>query len=149
MLLIERFAPAARVWKVDDVPLPTAFGIGLAQVLSLVPGISRSGATIMGGFCLGLSRAAATEFSFFLAVPTLVAAGMYDLYKHRALFDARDTGMFAVGFAISFVSAFLCIRWLLRFIATHDFTLFAWYRIAFGFVVLATAYFGWVDWSQT
>jgi len=80
---------------------------------------------------------------------TLVAAGMYDLYKHRALFDARDTGMFAVGFAISFVSAFLCIRWLLRFIATHDFTLFAWYRIAFGFVVLATAYFGWVDWSQT
>jgi undecaprenyl-diphosphatase len=97
----------------------------------------------------GLSRRAATEFSFFLAVPTLVAAGMYDLYKHRALFDAGDIGMFSIGFAISFVSAFLCIRWLLRFIATHDFTLFAWYRIAFGVVVLATAYFGWVDWSQT
>jgi undecaprenyl-diphosphatase len=95
----------------------------------------------------GLSRRAATEFSFFLAVPTLVAAGAYDFYKHRALFNPADLGMFAVGSATAFVSAFLCVRWLLRYIATHDFRPFAWYRIAFGIVVLATAYGGVVDWS--
>jgi undecaprenyl-diphosphatase len=95
----------------------------------------------------GLSRRAATEFSFFLAVPTLVAAGAYDLYKHRVLLDAGDLGPFAVGFVVSFVSAFLCVRWLLRYIATHDFTAFAWYRIVFGIIVLATAYTGVVNWA--
>jgi undecaprenyl-diphosphatase len=149
ILFVERKSRRITVEHVDDMTWKDALKIGCAQAFALIPGTSRSGATIIGGMLFGLSRRAATEFSFFLAVPTLVAAGMYDLYKHRALFDVGDIGMFAVGFAISFVSAFLCIRWLLRFIATHDFTLFAWYRIAFGIVVLATAYFGWVDWSQT
>jgi undecaprenyl-diphosphatase len=148
ILFVERKPRRITVEHVDDMTWKDALKIGCAQAFALIPGTSRSGATIIGGMLFGLSRRAATEFSFFLAVPTLVAAGMYDLYKHRALFDVGDIGMFAVGFAISFVSAFLCIRWLLRFIATHDFTLFAWYRIAFGLVVLATAYFGWVDWSQ-
>ena len=93
------------------------------------------------------SPRAATEFSFFLAVPTLIAAGAYDLYKHRALLDAGDLGIFGAGFVVSFVSAFLCVRWLLRYIAAHDFTVFAWYRIVFGIVVLATAYTGLVSWS--
>ncbi len=95
----------------------------------------------------GLSRRAATEFSFFLAVPTLIAAGAYDSWKNRALFTVNDAGMWAVGFVASFVSAFLVIRWLIRYVATHDFRWFAWYRIAFGIVVLLTAYFGWVDWK--
>jgi undecaprenyl-diphosphatase len=95
----------------------------------------------------GLSRRAATEFSFFLAVPTLLAAGLYDCWKHRALLSAADLPVFGVGFAAAFFSAFLCVRWLLRYIATHDFTLFAWYRIAFGLLILATAYGGWVNWS--
>jgi undecaprenyl-diphosphatase len=149
ILWVERKARAARVERVEDMTWMDALKVGCAQAFALIPGTSRSGATIIGGMLFGLSRRAATEFSFFLAVPTLVAAGMYDLYKHRALFDADDVGVFAIGFVVSFVSAFACIRWLLRYIATHDFTLFAWYRIAFGLVVLATAYFGWVDWSQT
>jgi len=95
----------------------------------------------------GLSRPAATEFSFFLAVPTLVAAGAYDLWKHRSLFSADDLGVFAVGLAASFASAFIVIRWLVRYVATHDFRPFAWYRIAFGVAVLVTAYAGWVDWK--
>jgi undecaprenyl-diphosphatase len=96
----------------------------------------------------GLSRRAATEFSFFLAVPTLIGAGAYDLVRNRHLFEAADIGPFAIGFVASFVSAFLCVRWLLRYIATHDFTVFAWYRIVFGVIVLATAYTGLVDWSH-
>src|SRR5947199_73742 len=112
----------------------------------LIPGTSRSGATIIGGMLFGLSRRAATEFSFFLAVPTLLAAGAYDLWKNRALFAARDLPMFAVGLAAAFVSAFVVIRWLIRYVATHDFRPFAWYRIVFGAVVLLTAYFGWVNW---
>ena len=149
ILFVERKPRPVTVENVDDMTWKDALKIGCAQAFALIPGTSRSGATIIGGMLFGLSRRAATEFSFFLAVPTLIAAGMYDLYKHRALFDAGDIGMFAVGFVVSFVSAFLCIRWLLRFIATHDFTLFAWYRIAFGLIVLATAHFGWVDWSQS
>ena len=121
--------------------------VGIAQSFALIPGMSRSGATIIGGMLFGLSRRAATEFSFFLAVPTLVAAGAYDFYKHRALLDSSDLGVFAVGFVVSFVSAFLCIRWLLRYIATHDFSVFAWYRIVFGLIVLATGYAGLVSWS--
>jgi undecaprenyl-diphosphatase len=126
-----------------------ALKVGCAQCFALIPGTSRSGATIIGGMLFGLSRRAATEFSFFLAVPTLIAAGAYDAYKNRALFDASDVEVFGVGLVAAFVSAFLCIRWLLRYITSHDFTIFAWYRIAFGVIVLATAYTGLVEWTQT
>ena len=124
-----------------------ALKVGVAQCFALIPGTSRAGATIIGGMLFGLSRQTATEFSFFLAVPTLVAAGAYDLWKNRALFSAGDLGMFAVGGAVSFVSAFVVIRWLIRYVATHDFKPFAWYRIAFGAVVLLTAHYGWINWS--
>lgn len=136
-----------RVESVDDLSPLDAFKVGCAQCLALIPGTSRSGATIIGGLLFGLSRKAATEFSFFLAIPTLTAATFYELYKERALFSADDLGMLAVGFIASFISAFLCVRWLLRFISTHDFTPFAWYRIVFGLVVLATWQFGLVDWT--
>src|SRR5881296_2991078 len=138
---------AVRIDRIDDMRWPDALKVGIAQAFALIPGTSRSGATIIGGMLFGLSRKAATEFSFFLAVPTLVAAGAYDFWKNRALFDSGDVGMFAVGSIAAFVSAFLCVRWLLRYIATHDFTPFAWYRIAFGAAVLATAYAGVVNWS--
>jgi undecaprenyl-diphosphatase len=147
ILWAERRRHSVRVESVDDMRWLDALKVGLAQAFALIPGTSRSGATIVGGLLFGLSRRAATEFSFFLAVPTLVAAGAYDLYEHRELLAAHDAGMFAIGFAAAFVSAFLCIRWLLRFIAHHDFTIFAWYRIAFGAIVLITAYGGWVDWT--
>jgi undecaprenyl-diphosphatase len=113
----------------------------------MVPGTSRSGATIIGGMLLGLSRKAATDFSFFLAIPTLIGAGAYSLLKERALLSAADIPLFAVGLGFSFVSAWLCVRWLLRYIATHDFVPFAWYRIVFGAVVLITAWTGWVEWA--
>jgi undecaprenyl-diphosphatase len=125
-----------------------ALKIGLAQSLALIPGTSRSGATIIGGLLFGLSRRTATEFSFFLAVPTLLAASAYDLLKHRHLLHADAIPMFGVGALAAFGSAFLCVRWLLRFISRHDFSVFAWYRIAFGILVLITAYTGMVDWSQ-
>lgn len=147
ILWVERRPRRARVESVDDMTWKDALKVGLAQSVALIPGASRSGATIIGGMLFGLSRRAATEFSFFLAVPTLIAAGIYDYYKHRALFDGGDLGVFSVGFCVSFVSAFLCVRWLLRYIATHDFSAFAWYRIIFGIVVLATAYTGVVNWS--
>src|SRR5512134_3130944 len=147
ILWAERREHRITVQSVDDMDWRDALKVGLAQSFALIPGMSRSGATIIGGMLFGLSRRAATEFSFFLAVPTLIAAGGYDLYKHRALFDAGDLGPFSVGFIVSFVFAFLCVRWLLRYIATHDFSAFAWYRIAFGVVVLATGYAGLVDWS--
>ena len=147
ILWVERSPRRATVEKVDDMTWRDALKVGLAQSFALIPGTSRSGATIIGGMLFGLSRRVATEFSFFLAVPTLMAAGAYDFYKHRALFDAADLGPFAVGFIVSFASAFLCVRWLLRYIATHDFTAFAWYRIAFGAVVLATGYTGLVNWA--
>jgi undecaprenyl-diphosphatase len=149
ILWVERGQRPITVERVEDMTWKDALKVGCAQAFALIPGTSRSGATIIGGMLVGLSRRAATEFSFFLAVPTLVAAGAYDLYKHRSLLDASDIDMFAVGFVVSFVSAFACIRWLLRYIASHDFTPFAWYRIAFGLIVLATGHFGWVDWSQT
>jgi undecaprenyl-diphosphatase len=147
ILWAERRRHTVRVREVDDMTWLDALKVGFAQAFALIPGTSRSGATIIGGMLFGLSRKAATEFSFFLAVPTLVAAGLYDLYKNRALLDVHDIGVFGIGMATSFVAAFLCIRWLLRYIASHDFTIFAWYRIVFGLVVLATAYFGWVDWT--
>ena len=136
-----------RVTRVDDMTWQDALKVGIAQTFALIPGTSRSGATIIGGMLFGLSRKVATEFSFFLAVPTLVAAGAYSLLKNRALLSATDLGFFTVGFVTAFFSAFICVRWLLRYIATHDFTVFAWYRIVFGLVVLATSYTGVVRWS--
>lgn len=148
ILWVERRKMRVRVESVDDMTWRDALKIGLAQSFALIPGTSRSGATIIGGMLFGLSRRAATEFSFFLAVPTLIAAGVYDLFKNRHLLDASDLGPFAIGSVAAFISAFLCIRWLLRYITTHDFTVFAWYRIVFGAIVLLTAYTGLVNWSQ-
>ncbi|MBV2234513.1 MAG: undecaprenyl-diphosphate phosphatase [Sterolibacterium sp.] len=147
ILWAEKRDHVIRVESVDDLSFGDALKVGLAQCLALIPGTSRSGATIIGGLLFGLSRKAATEFSFFLAIPTLTAATFYEIYKERALFSMDDLGMFSVGFTASFISAFFCVRWLLRFISTHDFTPFAWYRIAFGLIVLATWQFGLVDWT--
>jgi undecaprenyl-diphosphatase len=147
ILWAERRRHTVRVQSVDEMTWRDALKVGIAQCFALIPGTSRSGATIIGGLLFGLSRRAATEFSFFLAVPTLVAAGVYDLYTNRGVLEVQDAGMFAVGLAAAFVSAFLCIRWLLRYITRHDFTLFAWYRIVFGAVVLVTAHTGLVDWT--
>ena len=138
----------ARVETVDDMSVVDALKVGLVQCLALIPGTSRSGATIIGGMLFGLSRRAATEFSFYLAIPTLIGAGVYSLWKQRGALTAADLPLFAVGLVLAFASALLCIRWLIRYISTHDFTVFAWYRIAFGVVVLATAYLGWVSWSH-
>jgi undecaprenyl-diphosphatase len=148
ILYVERRTLRPRVDATGAMTWLDALKVGIAQCFALIPGTSRAGATIIGGMLFGLSRPAATEFSFFLAVPTLVAAGGYDLWKHRALFSADDLGMFAVGLLVSFLSAFVVIRWLIRYVATHDFRPFAWYRIAFGAVVLVTAYAGWVDWKS-
>ncbi len=147
ILWVDRGTRAARVESTRAMTWLDALKVGFAQCFALIPGTSRSGATIIGGMLFGLSRQAATEFSFFLAVPTLIAAGAYDSLKQRHLFSLDDLGMWAIGLVVSFVSAFLVIRWLIRYVATHDFRWFAWYRIAFGIVVLATAYFGWVSWT--
>ena len=137
----------ARIHEVEQMTPLDALKVGLAQCLAMVPGTSRSGATIIGGMLLGLSRKAATDFSFYLAIPTLMGAGAYSLYKERALLSLADVPLFAVGLVVSFLSAWLCIRWLLRYIATHSFAGFAYYRIAFGVVVLATAWTGSVTWA--
>lgn len=137
-----------RVDSVDDMSALDALKVGLAQCFALIPGTSRSGASIIGAMAFGLSRRAATEFSFFLAIPTLFGATIYSLYKERALLSAADLPMFGLGAFAAFVSAFLCVRWLLRFISTHDFTAFAWYRIVFGVLVLITASTGWVVWAE-
>jgi undecaprenyl-diphosphatase len=138
---------AVRVMEADDMDWKDALKVGLVQCLAMVPGTSRSGATIIGGMLLGLSRKAATDFSFYLAIPTLIGAGVYSLYKERALLSMADVPLFAVGLVMSFLSAWVCVRWLLRFIATHSFVGFAYYRIAFGIVVLATAWTGAVNWT--
>ncbi len=132
----------------DDLTYLDALKVGLFQCFALIPGTSRSGATIIGGLLLGLSRKAATEFSFFLAIPTLSAASLYTLFKARHDLVMDDMGIFAIGFIASMISAFIAVRGLLRFISNHTFVVFAWYRIAFGIVVLFTAYFGLVDWSH-
>ena len=137
----------ARIDDVDAMTAMDALKVGLVQCLAMVPGTSRSGATIIGGMFLGLSRKAATDFSFYLAIPTLIGAGAYSLYKERALLSMADLPMFGVGLVVSFFSAWLCIRWLLRFISTHSFVGFAYYRIVFGVVVLATAWSGAVSWT--
>ena len=139
---------AARIHSVDDMSRLDALKVGLVHCMAMIPGTSRSGATIIGGMLLGLSRKAATDFSFFLAIPTLIGAGAYSLYKERALLSMADLPMFAVGLFFSFISAWLCVRWLLRYISTHDFVPFAWYRIAFGIAVLVTAWLGLVVWVE-
>jgi len=137
----------ARIQNVESMTPKDAFKVGLVQCLAMVPGTSRSGATIIGGMLLGLSRKAATDFSFYLAIPTLIGAGAYSLYKERALLSMADLPVFLVGLLFSFLSAWVCVRWLLRYIATHSFVPFAWYRIAFGCVVLITSWGGWISWS--
>lgn len=149
ILWAERRQHSIRVQTVDEMSPLDALKLGLAQALALIPGTSRSGATIIGGLFFGLSRKASTEFSFFLAIPTLFAATFYSLYKERALLSFDDIGMWVVGFLAAFVSAFLCVRWLLRFISSHDFTPFAWYRIVFGLAVLLTWKLDLVAWTHS
>ena len=148
ILWAERRPPSSvRIRAVEDMRGGDALMVGLVQCLAMVPGTSRSGATIIGGMLLGLSRKAATDYSFFLAMPTLIGAGVYSLYKERALLSVNDLPVFAVGLVFSFLSAWVCERWLLRYISSHSFEPFAWYRIAFGCVVLATWLMGWVRWD--
>ncbi len=146
ILFIERKAYHPRVDSVDAMRWPDALKVGFAQAMAMFPGVSRSGATIMGGLVFGLSRKTATEFSFFLAIPTMFAATVYDVYKNWSLLHVADLPVFAVGFIASFVAAMLTVKALLRYVSNHDFTVFAWYRIVFGIVVLMTAQFGWVEW---
>ncbi|MCK9620332.1 MAG: undecaprenyl-diphosphate phosphatase [Methylobacter sp.] len=137
-----------RIYEVEDLSPLDALKLGIAQAFALIPGTSRSGATIIGGLLFGLSRKAATEFSFFLAIPTLIIASLYDLYKHRDLLElATDLPYFAAGLIAAFISALLAIKGLLRYISHHDFIIFAWYRIVFGLIVIATAYSGLVQWT--
>jgi undecaprenyl-diphosphatase len=137
----------ARVETVDDMSMLDALKVGLVQCAALIPGTSRSGATIIGAMLFGFSRKAATEFSFFLGIPTLMGAGAYSLLKQREALQWADAPMFAVGLVLAFLSALVCIRWLIRYVSTHDFTAFAWYRIAFGGLVLLSAWGGWVEWT--
>jgi len=141
-----------QIESVDDLHWRDALKIGLAQCAALIPGTSRSGATIIGGMLFGLPRKVATEFSFFLAIPVIAGATLYELIKLRHVLGDTSWSSFGptlgIGFAVSFVSAFLCIRWLIRYVATHDFRIFAWYRIVFGVVVLLTAWTGVVQWSS-
>ena len=143
-----RQGAVVRVAEVDDMTLADALKIGLVQCLAFVPGTSRSGSTIIGGMLFGLSRKAATEYTFFLAIPTLIGAGAYSLFKVRHSLVAADLPLFAVGFVFSFLAAWVCVRWLLRYVSTHNFNAFAWYRIAFGLLILLTAWMGWVNWSD-
>lgn len=145
--LQKKSQPSGLIQEVEDMSWRDALKVGLVQCLALVPGTSRSGATIIGGMFLGLSRQAATNFSFYLAIPTLIGAGVYQLYKERALLAWSDAPLFVVGLLVSFVSAWVCVRWLLRFVATHSFVGFAWYRIVFGLFILLSAQLGWVNWS--
>jgi undecaprenyl-diphosphatase len=149
ILWVERWQ-RGRPARIDDVDRMTALDalkVGLVQCLALVPGTSRSGATIIGAMVFGLSRRAATEFSFYLGIPTLMGAGVYSVWKERAALSMADLPLFMVGLVMAFVSALACIRWLIRYVSSHDFTVFAWYRIVFGAVVLLTAYTGVVSWS--
>jgi undecaprenyl-diphosphatase len=137
-----------RVREVEDLSIVDAFKLGLAQAFALIPGTSRSGATIIGGLLFGLSRKAATEFSFFLAIPTLITASLYDLYKHRDLLQLENDGLiFSTGLIAAFFSAQVAVKGLLRYISHHDFIIFAWYRIIFGLTVIVTSYTGLVHWT--
>jgi undecaprenyl-diphosphatase len=147
MIWAEKRDHAIKAETVDDMTWSLALKVGLAQCLALIPGTSRSGSTIIGGLLFGLSRKAATEFSFFLAMPTMVAATVYSLYKYRDILKAEDLPVFAIGFVTTFIVAMITVRALLKFIANHSYAVFAWYRIAFGILILATWQFGWIDWS--
>ncbi len=147
ILYIEKRVYQPRFATVDDISWPEALLVGFAQSLAMFPGVSRAGATIMGGVIIGLSRKAATEFSFFLAIPTMFAATVYDVYKNWQLLHVADVPVFAVGFVASFIAAMLTVKALLRFVSNHTFIPFAWYRIVFGSIVLLTWYLGWIDWS--
>jgi undecaprenyl-diphosphatase len=152
ILIVERRAEAnpvaVRVHSIDDMTPMDALKMGIAQAFALIPGTSRSGATIIGGMMFGLSRKVATEFSFFLAIPTLLGATAYSLFKARDMLSVSDLPMFSIGTVAAFISAFLCVRWLLRYISSHTFTVFAWYRIAFGLLVLITGYLGVIVWAD-
>ena len=148
ILYVEKRAYKPRIMEVEQMRWSDAVKVGFAQALAMIPGTSRSGSTIMGGLIFGLSRKAATEFSFFLAIPTMFAATAYDLYKNWTLLRVEDLPVFAVGFVASFVAAMWAVKSFIRFISNHTFIIFAWYRIAFGLFVLATWYFGWVEWSE-
>ncbi len=148
ILWVKRRHHAAAIFRVEDMTRQDALRVGFAQCLALIPGTSRSGATIIGGLLFGMSRKAATEFSFFLAIPTLGIATLYDLFQNRGNIDGDMAGLLLIGFIVSFASALFAVRGLLRFIAHHDFTAFAWYRMAFGAVVLITAYLGIVNWTK-
>lgn len=143
---LQKRGASVHVRDVDDVRWSDALKVGLVQCTALVPGVSRSGATIIGAMMLGFNRKAATEFSFFLAIPMLFGAAAYDIYKNQHLLSASDIPMFAVGLVVSWLSAWVCVKWLLRFVSSHTFVPFAWYRIVFGVLILLTAHFGWVDW---
>lgn len=146
ILWAEKRQHTITVQTVDEMCWRDALKVGFAQALSLIPGTSRSGATIIGGLLFGFSRQAATEFSFFLAIPTMFVATGYEVFKYRAQLSADDLDVFFVGFISSFVFAMLAVRGLLAYIQRHDFTVFAWYRIVFGIAVLVTANSGWVSW---
>ena len=147
MLWAERREHQIHAETVDDITWKDALKVGFAQCLAMIPGTSRSGATIIGGLLFGLSRKTATEFSFFLAMPNMVGAAVYSGYKYRELFQPADLPVFAVGFVDSFIFAMIAVRGLLKFIASHSYAVFAWYRIAFGLLILATWQFGWIDWA--
>ena len=147
MLWAEQRQHVVRVEHVERMSWSDALKVGCVQCLAMIPGTSRSGSTIIGGLLFGLSRKAATEFSFFLAMPTMVGAAVYSGYKYRDIFQPADLPVFAVGFVVSFIFAMIAVRGLLKFIANHSYAVFAWYRIAFGLLILATWQFGWIDWS--
>ncbi|WP_321901543.1 undecaprenyl-diphosphate phosphatase [Paraburkholderia tropica] len=140
-------ATPARVNSLDEITVLDAFKVGCAQCFALMPGMSRSGSTIIGAMLFGLERRVATEFSFFLAIPVIFGATLYELHKTWQTLSVDWLGLFGVGFLAAFVSAFACVRWLLRYVASHDFTAFAWYRIAFGLVILLIGYGGGLDWN--
>ena len=148
ILWVERRDLPVRYASVEDITWREALKVGFAQAIAMFPGVSRAGATILGGIFFGLSRQAATELSFFLAIPTMLAATVLDVYKARDILSVDDIPVFAVGFVASFIFAMLAIKGLLRFISHHNFNAFAWYRIVFGLIVLGTAYTGLVDWHS-
>ncbi|MDO9237610.1 MAG: undecaprenyl-diphosphate phosphatase [Aquabacterium sp.] len=151
ILIVERRAKQQaqpRIQTVDDMSLLDALKVGCIQCMALIPGTSRSGAMIIGGMMVGMSRKAATDFGFFVGIPTLVGAGLYSLYKERALLSLDDLPLFSVGLVFAFISAWACVRWLIRYVSSHNFIPFAWYRIGFGLLILLSAQMGWVDWSE-
>jgi undecaprenyl-diphosphatase len=145
---LQRLGASSPIEDVDAVSWRDALKVGLIQCTALVPGVSRSGATIIGAMWLGFNRKAATEFSFFLAIPMLFGAAAYDIYKNHSLLSWADAPMFAVGLVVSYLSAWVCVKWLLRFVGQHSFVPFAWYRIAFGLLIVLTAQAGWIDWAS-